>query len=730
MHDWKERQDAGGAAWSDWYESKLMQIFSVIESEQSRRFAGEIEQLRGFLTPISSDARIAQLLSSGLVGRRWLLDAVEAWRQKRDRTSRILCVLGPPGVGKSAFAAHLAHFGRDKVIAVQFCEYDKPDHRDPARIVKTLAFQLAARLSDYRKLLLTLPEIARLDGKTAPELFDYLLAGPLRHVIDGGRERYIVVIDALDEAGERGRNAFVEMIAANAQRLPAWLGILATARPESDVSGPLQGLAPMTLDTSTEANRSDIREYLASRLKDQLAGRPDADRVLDLVLARSEGVFLYAERFCEEVRLGNLSLDEPDAFPAGLGGTYYQYLHRQFPDIEAYRRDIRPALRAILAAREPMPVEELQRIFGWDEESTWDVVRRLGSLFAIVVEPGRSLSVAAERIRPNHKSLSDFLGDPAKSGPYFVSRLEGHRLLAAHGLRKFDHDGIVSPYFADHLVAHLAGAGDLSDLNRLLGDAGFLAQISGRSATFDVAQAALEAPSKHEVPDVLRIPERYLEMCRDVQGATHIGRTGGLLPPVDSISSCIRPGSGDGLWETEPYLEHLGNLLRWYSRSLAIAARFTADDLWDTDRLMRVLDSSADLDTMADQIWKRDYFLEPRFAILSTLVKQHRTDCVKLLDLKTRIRETDPRSHRFLKISSENADAWHALDHLRNSMRDRPRWHPQPAVPHRNLGAQEDYAEVWRFPCCGATIVVGDGQPSQHVLDGCEEAPGADAGGG
>ena len=354
MHDWKERREQDEADWDAWYQAKFSEIVTVVESEESRRFAGEIQTLERILAPISSDSRIAQLLKKGFVGRAWLMDAVEEWRTAEDRSSRLLSILGAPGVGKSAFAAHLTHYGRDKVVAVQFCEYDKPDHRDAGRIVKTLAFQLATRLPDYRKLLLVLPEIKRLEGKSAPELFDYLLAEPLRHVIEGGRERYLIVVDALDEAGEGGTNVFVDMLAANAQRLPAWIGILATSRPESNVVGPLQGLAPIILDTATESNRNDIREFLRRELAIQLEGRPDAERLLDVVLSKSEGVFLYAERFCEDVQAGNLSLDEPGDFPAGLGGTYFQYLRRQFPDIEAYRRDVRPALRAILAAREPL----------------------------------------------------------------------------------------------------------------------------------------------------------------------------------------------------------------------------------------------------------------------------------------------------------------------------------------------------------------------------------------
>src|SRR5947207_4204462 len=121
--------------------------------------------------------------------------------------------MGAPGVGKSAFAAQLTHAQGDTVIAAQFCEWDKPDHRNAPRVIRSLAFQLATRLPDYRKLLLTLPEIAELDRKDAAELFDYLFANPLRSVINGSRERFLIVIDALDEAGEAGRNPLVEMLA-------------------------------------------------------------------------------------------------------------------------------------------------------------------------------------------------------------------------------------------------------------------------------------------------------------------------------------------------------------------------------------------------------------------------------------------------------------------------------------------------------------------------------------
>jgi hypothetical protein len=439
MHDWTERKESGAGtppeqpeSWEIWYQAKLAEIIRVVESDESRRFAGEIETLSGHLKPITSDSRISTLLRKGFIGRKWLFDAIENWRQGSNQDSRVFWITGDPGVGKSAFAAHLTHFGRDKVIAAQFVEWDKPDHRDARRVVRSLAFQLATRLPDYRKLLLTLPEIAELDSKDPAELFDYLLANPLKTVIGGGRERLLIVIDALDEAGEAGRNPLVEMLARHASRLPDWLGLVVTSRPESAVQTPLQGLNPFVLDTRTEANRADLRDYLRHQLAPQLQHRPDVDRLIGQILEKSEGVFLYAERFCDDVQHGHLSLDRPDQFPQGLGGIFCQWFQRQFPDLENFRKDIRPALRAILAAREPLPVEILQRLFHWQDEELRDFTRTLGSLFPVTKEANR------ETIKPYHKSLADWLTEEVKAGVYFVSVIEGHRMLADLCWREFE----------------------------------------------------------------------------------------------------------------------------------------------------------------------------------------------------------------------------------------------------------------------------------------------------
>ena len=473
MHDWKEKRDAGEEAWEGWYQEKLAEIITVVESDENRRFAGEIRALEEHLRPTSSDSRIFQLLKKGLVGRIWLADAIEKWRASADRTSRLFWIIGAPGVGKSAFAAHLAHYGRDKVIAIQFCEYDKPDHRNAERIVRTLAFQIATRLPDYRKLLLTLPEIAKLDRKDPSELFDYLLAEPLRHAIDGGRERYLIVIDALDEAGGNGRNELVELLARSASRLPNWIGFVVTSRPEFDVTTPLQGLNPFPLDTTTESNHADIRDYLWRELASHLQDRADADSLVERILEESEGVFLYVERFCDDVQHGHLSLDRPEQFPQGLGGVFFQYFKRQFPDLERFRKDVRPALRTILAAREPLPVEILQHMIECQDEELRDFTRTLGSLFPVTTEG------FYEVVKPYHKSLADWLTDESKAGVYFASVTAGNRKLAEQGFREFRQDTRAMPgYWVDNLPKHLIDANMPRELALILCSLEFVCRLS------------------------------------------------------------------------------------------------------------------------------------------------------------------------------------------------------------------------------------------------------------
>jgi len=479
MHDWKERRNADEKSWEEWYGRKLEEIVRVVESEESRRFAGEMEDLKRHLQPVPSDSRINELIAGGFVGREWMKADLEKWRASEDRSSRIYWITGEPGAGKSAFAAYLSHYGRDRVVGAQFVQWDKPDHRNPERVVRNIAFQLAARLPDYRKLLLDLPEKDRLDGKNASELFDYLLAAPLSLTIGGGRERYLVVIDALDEAGEGGRNAVAEMLAGNVNRLPAWLCFVVTSRPESAVLRSFQRYDPFEISSHEDENRRDMREYLKKALADELAGRDEDERkrILEGILQRSEDVFLYVACVCEEVKEGRLSLDRPDEFPRGLGGVYSHYFERQFPDVGKYKETIRPMLQIVLASRESFPLELLRRRYGMTRGALSDLLAELSSLFHVKERAGeKCLSVY-------HKTLADWLTTDERSLDYWISLEDGNEELAEWGMELYRKAGAndLPEYFLRYLPAHLIESRREKDAAEFLADLDVFEKIHEKS---------------------------------------------------------------------------------------------------------------------------------------------------------------------------------------------------------------------------------------------------------
>ena len=487
MHDWDERRKKSG--WDEWYQAKFNEIVRVVESGKSQHFAGEIEDLKRILKPIASEARVNNLLRKGIFGRTWLFEAVEKWRSDPARRGqRVFWITGAPGIGKSAFAAQLSYVCPDRVVAAQFVEWDKQDHRDAGRVIRSLAFQLAARLPDYRKLLLTLPELNELGGKEPAELFDYLLANPLSVAIDGGRDRLVIVIDALDEAGDAQKNPFVEMLAKHAPRLPDWLGIVATSRPDSAVKAPLQGLNPYVFEAQSEANLEDLRGYLLAQKDLGLAGRPDAGQLIGQILERSEGVFLYIELFCEEIRNKSLSLDHPEQFPSGLGGIYNQWFRRQFPDEAKYEAEVLPALRPILAAREPLSAETLRHVSGWGLERYKRFTRMTGSLFPV--------SETNQTIKPSHKSLIDWLTDEGSDHNYFVDVGEGHRALAKEGLRQFaEAPETMDEYFLRWLPSHLLTLKENAQTVELLKDYRYMMERAKRGALEQMLADYRELPA-------------------------------------------------------------------------------------------------------------------------------------------------------------------------------------------------------------------------------------------
>lgn len=201
-----------------WYAAQLAEVERIIADPERERFAGEIDALHDMLRlpggPFtwSRAARIGRLLD-GFVGRDWLREKVEAWRLHRPE-SQLLWIAGQAGMGKSAFAAWLAHNGHARVVALSLSEFNDTPTRETATVIRVLAQQIATRDPSFRSSLLGILQredpalrgtaletlIADPAGRrrlldaapggppwTTHELFRRIVVDPLRGGIDGGR---------------------------------------------------------------------------------------------------------------------------------------------------------------------------------------------------------------------------------------------------------------------------------------------------------------------------------------------------------------------------------------------------------------------------------------------------------------------------------------------------------------------------------------------------------------
>lgn len=244
MSRWRTYYEQGEAVFQPWFDQNMSRLYEIIESEESRDFAGQIQTIREKLYVNYDTSKQNDLLRRLFVGREWLTAQLEQWMDDPDGVR--LCVLyGDPGVGKSAFAANFIHYN-PRVAAGLFCEYDRPHYNDARTVTMTQAYLLACRLPSYRVVLSDILEHEkRLDQLNAPEPFDLLLSDPLSHlVIDGGHETLCIVIDGLDECAQGERNVLAERsggIFLYAQLVAG--GILAGKMSVRDMTGFPDGLS-------------------------------------------------------------------------------------------------------------------------------------------------------------------------------------------------------------------------------------------------------------------------------------------------------------------------------------------------------------------------------------------------------------------------------------------------------------------------------------------------------
>ena len=477
MTEWKEKK--GNA---EWFEEKMIQLISVIESPENVRFEGEIDMIRGALPNLRYDtSKQNSLLKKPFYGREWLLEKIDSWRM--DPQGARMCILyGDPGIGKSSFMAHYLHYYENGAAAI-FCEYSKAGSNDPRSVVQTLAYLLACRFPDYRLLLCDILENASLSTMNASEQFDLLLANPFSSImIDGGRGAQCILLDGLDECGTAEKNALTEVLVQYAQRLPGWLRILASSRRVASVTGPAAGTYHIDMNGDDRRNIRDVEEYLHSELYPDKNENWKNCKETDLCMEetgicrslaeKSGGIFLYAVMIVDAIRRGKLNPSDLQGYPEGLGGAFFSWFRWFFPETHDYEKIYYPVLSMILASPEPLPVEEIVLAMSWTRRKTTAVLRRFSVLLKI-----ESRSKGMDLVSFSHKFIADWISS-RDAGIWQADEADGANVLAEAFLevcRESPQD--LTDFEALWLRTFLEMSGRMREARRLKGNTGLLRRL-------------------------------------------------------------------------------------------------------------------------------------------------------------------------------------------------------------------------------------------------------------
>ncbi|XP_046857835.1 uncharacterized protein LOC124451253 [Xenia sp. Carnegie-2017] len=366
--------------------------------------------------------------------RQWLFEKLDTWFNDRSEdASNVMILIAGPGVGKSVFAAEVCrrYSEKKKLAASHFCRYNRSDYRNPRILIESLASSMCDTISNFKSRLNE--ELQRNHSKDSiTDAFRVLLNDPLHSLED--HEPMILVIDALDESQVDNKSELLELIAEEFDRLPKWIKIFITSRPELPVLKELKDMNPVEITTHPrdENNEEDLHKYLSHQLND----RVQKDRyLLQSLVEKCEGSFLYAYHAQlslkkEEIELTDENIEQ--LVPSGLSSVYTKQFKRvkEWLTKERTRNSViaettfMQFLELLAACREFLPLTLLLSYLGFSGDINFEVRSK-------IIEPlSQILPVYDDCLTVYHKSLLDWLkSDGYEQHEFTVNPKNGHKFL-------------------------------------------------------------------------------------------------------------------------------------------------------------------------------------------------------------------------------------------------------------------------------------------------------------
>lgn len=387
------------------------------------------------------------------------------WFSDPQRHWRILWILGPAGVGKSAVAQTIAEeFKAAGHLGAAFF-FSRLNHRnDPDRVIPTLAYQLAIQYPDYKHALTqSLADDSTILEKNRRSQFKKLIVEPFQALAAKNascvQQPLLIVLDGLDECkGEEAQCELIELISDNARLMdgPLWM---ICSRPEwhlkSILAQPdfhIHCRREELLIDDTEAQRDvslvlrQAFQEIQKRYHDRLDRNWPSETQLRRIATASSGLFAFAwtlARFVGDRRrsdpAGQLDicmrflggLDVPGAVnPLHALDLLYRHIIQDIPR-ETFLTTMRILGLSIVYPQFSLSAQVQANFLCLDRTAFY---RSLQNLHSVLHIPQMS-DAHQSPIHFYHASFGDFLRDPRRSGIFSLNEPAVHYDVAVHSLQ-------------------------------------------------------------------------------------------------------------------------------------------------------------------------------------------------------------------------------------------------------------------------------------------------------
>ena len=453
----------------------LQQVNEKVEKMKERSNGDKDDEMLRKLAEVNSQKVIEDHAEKYQEGtRQFFFESVEKWLDDRSSPNRVMVISGTAGMGKSVIAAVICKRmqAAGRLSGSHFCQHDKARYRNPKVMLQSLACQLSHSLPEYKETLVkTLSGNlgVELNNMEVKDLFELLFDELLSKLKDPGRN-ILLVIGGLDESEYQGRNELLDVISNHFIKLPRWIRLVVTTRPEINIADSLKSFNPLLLEPSDTQNLLDMKLLFEKRLSGVIP-QDHQEVIVNNLVKKSEGLILYANLLVHFIKENGslLTPEELDStLPSGISSVYQTHFKRLegelHKELMIKEEQFLIFLSALTAAREPLLLDFVSKLMLSGTSSSADYRRKVKKAIACI---STLLPVRDDRIHFFHKSVKDWLTDTSWYGQhdFTVDETKGHRILSklcTHELDDIKRNGVdgaqlsgAAKYALRHGVQHM-----------------------------------------------------------------------------------------------------------------------------------------------------------------------------------------------------------------------------------------------------------------------------------